>query len=165
MLAPNHTDNTCKEKAALLLPNILYQRGNFWYSVIPMSPSLLVHNFFVVVKVCMKQWMSSNIRSCLSIMMLFNKNRIFQTLFLRNLGAVWASGCCVTDFILFLIYVSWYGIHISNDMYLFHTFVYFCVFIVSIWVSVIVSNDEIKIFNRWKVFVACSTDERRKIIP
>ena len=34
------------------------------------------------------------------------------------------------SFLLFLIYVSWCGIHISSDVYLFYTFVYFCVFIV-----------------------------------
>ena len=50
--------------------------------------------------------------------------------------------------LLLSIYASWHGIQISNDMYLSYTFVYFCVFIVFIWIYVIVSNDEIKIFNK-----------------
>ena len=70
----------------------------------------------------------------------------------------------IIAFLLFLIYVLWYGIHISNGMHLFYTSVYFCVFIVFIWISVIVSNDEIKIFNHYTMHRKTVGLEQNKLI-
>ena len=46
-------------------------------------------------------------------------------------------------FIVFNLYIMVW------DTYILRYVVYFCVFMVFIWISVIVSNDEKKIFNQW----------------